>query len=245
MRTPKVNLFFLPFSGGSCYSYNAFIKQAPDYFRIIPLELPGRGRKLVAPFLDSVTEMVDHILSEISDQLHEPYAIYGHSLGTLVGYELVKKIISEDLPQPIHLFFSGRAGPSIEYLEKTRHLLPKEQFIQKVLEMGGSPAAVFADEEMSDFFEPILRADFKAAETYEYQKTKPFDIPIDAMIGRQEKISYEQAMTWQQETTSNTTVLQFDGGHFFIFDHLKAIINRMSLQLQNQLLQINSGILGA
>lgn len=241
MSTPKVNLFFLPFSGGSCYSYNAFIEQAPNHFRIIPLDLPGRGRKLISPFLNSVAEMVDHLLSEITDQLHEPYVIYGHSLGTLVGYELAKKIIAKNLPQPLHLFFTGRAGPSIGYSEKTRHLLPKEQFIQKVLEMGGSPAAVFADEEMSDFFEPILRADFKAAETYEYRQTKPFDIPIDAMIGRQEKISYEEAMAWQQETTANTTVLQFDGGHFFIFDHIKAIINRMSMQLQNQLLHSNSG----
>ena len=49
MRETEFDLFCLPFSGASAYSYKPFADHAPSGLRLIPLELPGRGRRLREP----------------------------------------------------------------------------------------------------------------------------------------------------------------------------------------------------
>ena len=232
MRETEFDLFCLPFSGASAYSYKPFADHAPSGLRLIPLELPGRGRRLREPLLTDLRQMVSDLLPWVRAAITRPYAVYGHSLGALLGFYLVKELVEAGEPLPLYLFFSGRAGPSIPYEENERHLLPRDQFFDKVLAMGGSPSAVFADEEMAVFFEPILRADFCAAETCVYQTSAPFDIPIDVLIGTDEKISETQAMAWSRETNAGVEVLEFPGNHFFIFDHSEAIMQHISSRLR-------------
>jgi surfactin synthase thioesterase subunit len=227
----KVKLFCLPFAGGSRYSYNGYVKSAPSNLLVVPVELPGRGLRFNEELLVSAHTMVDDLFQQISGDLNQPYAIYGHSMGTLLGYLLTKRILKEKLRKPQHLFFSGRGGPSVKYDEPPRYALPKSEFVKKLRELGGSPDEVLEDDGLIDFFEPILRADFKAVETFEYEASEPFDIPITVMIGTNEKTNYEQAMAWKKETVSEVTVRQFPGKHFFIFQFEKEVIKIISKNL--------------
>lgn len=130
---------------------------------------------------------------------------------------------------PVHLFFSGRQGPSIESKEKDWHLLPRQRFIERVIAYGGIPQAVAAEKDLMALFVPIMQADFQALSEYQYEKALPLDIPITVMIGLDEGITYDEALTWQEVTTQSVTIHQFPGDHFFLFDHLPeigAIISR-------------------
>lgn len=220
----KVKLYCLPFAGGSRYSYNGYIKSAPSNVVVTPVELPGRGMRYNEQLLADADRMADDVFEQIRSDLNSPYAIYGHSMGTLLGYLLTKRIVEADLPKPLHLFFSGRGGPSVKYDEPPRYGLPKAEFVTKLRELGGSPDEVLADDSLIEFFEPILRADFQAVETFNYVASEPFDIPITVMIGTNEKTNYEQALAWKKETTADVTVRQFPGKHFFIFQFEKEIL---------------------
>src|SRR4051794_37934122 len=103
----KINLFCLPFAGGSRYSYISFANCAPENICVIPIELPGRGSRFRETLLTNMDSVVTDIFQQIKDRLDEPYGIYGHSMGTLSGYLLTKKIIQKNLNKPIHLFFTG------------------------------------------------------------------------------------------------------------------------------------------
>jgi surfactin synthase thioesterase subunit len=154
-------------------------------------------------------------------------------MGTLMGFLLVKRILNEDLPQPIHLFFSGRGGPSVQDKDKHIHALPKKEFIKKLQEYEGSPQEILNDESIMEFFEPVLRADFKAVSNYPYNEDTPFNIPITVMIGTTENTTYEEAMTWQDETSKKISLQQFPGGHFFIYQHSQEIGRIFSHTLQH------------
>lgn len=216
----KVNLICIPFSGGSFYSYNRFQSYLDDFINLVPLELPGRGKRYKEPLLTNIHDMVNDIFNQVKRLLDKPYAVYGHSLGAILGYLMVKNIVKENMPVPLHLFFSGRQAPSIQNKERNIHLLPKKAFIDKLIEYGGMPDELLKEKELLDFFEPIIRADFKAYETYKYEPDEPLDILLTVIIGADENITVQEAMEWQGITKRKILLRTFPGGHFFIFHHL-------------------------
>lgn len=223
-RSPQaINLFCLPYAGASVYSYRNIKNLLAGKIGVIPIELPGRGNRISEPLLKDIHAMADDIFLQMENRLNTPYAIYGHSIGAILGYLLVKRIIHEKLPQPLHLFFTGHGGPSVREKIPHIHSLPKKEFIEKLMEYEGSPREVLHDNDAMEFFEPMLRADFKAIETYAYEKGDPFDVPITVMTGTHEKISDEEIAKWQDETLQKISTRRFPGGHFFIFQHLPEI----------------------
>lgn len=230
----SVNLFCLPYAGGNKYAFRKYQELAPSFIRCIPLELPGRGKRLKEPLLDNITEMVEDIFGQISHLLSaDPFAIYGHSLGGTLAYLLAHKIKAATGLEPKHLFISGCSGPSNKIKEVPTHMLDRAKFIKKLREIGGSPEEILNDSKLLDFFEPMLRADFKAVETFEYRELERFNIPITAIIGLEEKIAVEDANLWEIETHGNVKVIELPGDHFFIFPQAETIIKLIAEQLQS------------
>lgn len=227
----RINVYCLPFAGGSQHSYTQFTDCNSELVNFIPLELPGRGSRWKEPPLTDIHQMTDDVFEQIKNQLTHPYAIYGHSMGSLIGYLLTKKILKDQLPAPQHLFFSGAHEPTRPLVEKPRHLFSEEDFINKLKQLGGSPDEILDDPIMLDFYLPLLRADFQATDGYIHHPSKPFNIPITVIIGTDEGITLQQALAWQQETTVPIEVIHFPGKHFFIFDHATAIINIIETNL--------------
>jgi surfactin synthase thioesterase subunit len=238
----EMNLICLPFAGGNIYSYQDFAKLAPSFLKVIPVELPGRGTRIREKLLRDIDQMVNDIFNHVLPYLNDkPYMIYGHSMGTLLGYLLTKRILKEGLPAPKQLIFTGARAPSSRNSEEKRYLLPKDKFIAKLIEYGGSPDEILRDESVMEFFEPIIRADFEGVENYVHSASEPFDIPIYVMIGLDEPTTYEEALAWQNETNIPIEIKQFKGRHFFIYEHQKEImsiiINKINKQFSNGLIK--------
>jgi len=234
----KINLFCLPFAGGSCYSYRGLDKYTADFVNLIHIELPGHCQRMKEPLLTDACEMAEDVYLRIRDDLNEPYAFYGHSLGALLSYLLARKIAAENLPNPVHLFVSGRQGPSVEEENKDAHLLPRRAFYQKVAEYGGTPEKVLEEDDLMEFMEPILRADFQAVATYRHKNSIRLYTPITVMIGLKETVTYDDALKWQEVTGREISLRQFPGGHFFIFNYLPEIGRILSGALENTLNQL-------
>jgi surfactin synthase thioesterase subunit len=220
-----INVIFLPFAGGSKYSYNGFVECAPDLINVVIVDLPGRGTRYHEPLLTDIERLVDDVYEQIRGYLDQPYAIYGHSMGTLLGYLLTRKLERENHALPLHLFFTGCVGPSLIAQRKLRHRLPKKEFLQELQELGGSPDEILRNEKLMEFFEPILRADFQAIETYVYQRQAPLDVPITVLLGTEDVATPEDGGSWQTETRYPVEVRKLPGKHFFIFDHQPEIMN--------------------
>src|SRR5687768_2395386 len=102
-----INVYCLPFAGGNRYSYQGYVKVAPPFLNIIPIELPGRGSRIKENLVPDLDLMVDDVYAQIKGDLDQPYAIYGHSMGGLLTYLLTKKIRENGHPAPLHLFLTG------------------------------------------------------------------------------------------------------------------------------------------
>jgi len=219
----KINLFCIPFSGGNTYSYFEFRKYLSDEIELLLPELPGRGKRISDPLLDSIEAMTEDLYKQIEGKTESDYAIFGHSLGALLGYALCKKLTHLNMRLPKHLIVSGQTAPSLIKPEN-RHALPDEDFLNIMREMGGTPEELLADKSFIQFFLPIIRADFRSVSSYKYvPMADKLDLPITVMLGDREDIKDEEAQRWNNETKIPVKIHRFEGGHFFIYNNIKKV----------------------
>lgn len=219
----KIKLFCFPYAGGSARLYKSWQKFFPPEIEIVPVEAPGRGKRYGEKPCESIEEMVNDAFNQVKDQITDgDYAFFGHSMGAVITHELTYRILDAGKPAPMHLFLTGRGAPHVpdEKDDEHIHLLPDEEFKQKLVEYGGTPEEVLANEELMKIFLPILRADFKVCDTYERIGSElKFDFGITVMVGLEEKLTEEQIQGWQEYTDQKIKINRFPGGHFFIHHH--------------------------
>ncbi|MDO6435743.1 alpha/beta fold hydrolase [Flavitalea sp. BT771] len=228
----KINLICFPYAGGSKYSYSVFNSLVSPQMNVLPFELPGRGDRLMEPLLNDIKAVVQDLFGQIENLLREPYILYGHSMGGLLAYLMAKKISGCRLPLPLKLVITGCEGPSVEYKSiKLQSDLPIPEFITELRALGGAPEGVLEDESFFNFFEPILRADLRVIEGYEYQESFPLDIPICVMYGSEEDMTAVDVEAWQKESGMDVEMIQFPGNHFFIFNYARQIVTIIEQKL--------------
>lgn len=218
-----MHLFSIPYAGGNAWSYRALERIVSPGITLEGLELPGRGRRGLEPLRPSLDDLADDVFTQIKARgVSGRYAIYGHSMGALLAFAAAQRIREAGLPGPEALFLSGSSSPALLPVRQ-RHLLPKPEFITMLRELGGCPPQVLDDAEMLDFFEPILRSDFKAVETWQPPAAAPLDMPFVVMAGDEDETPVADAAAWASETTAPCKVIEFNGDHFFILRHWEAI----------------------
>jgi surfactin synthase thioesterase subunit len=225
----------MPFAGGNKYSYRDYELNAPPYVKVMPMEYPGRGALIKEKFVTSMDRLVDRVYQEVKKTVDDgDYALYGHSMGGIVAYFLARKLIASGHHAPVHIFITGTTGPSSKSIrEKKRHLMSKADFIQEVRNLDGSPEEVLQSDELLNYFEPILRADFQVSETYQYVEEAPLDIPFTVITGTEEDMKNEDIQLWQKESLHPVDFRKMPGKHFFILNHSKQIINLISRKIVN------------
>jgi len=222
-----MNLFCFPYAGSSAFKYSVWNTYLKSSIKLIPVELAGRGSRISEAFYKNVSEAVHDVYSNIEHYLNdEPYAFFGHSMGAIIAYELAIKIKKNKLPLPRHIFFSGRKAPDvIRNDEKKYHLMEENTFEREIIELGGTSNVFFQDKELTELLLPVLKQDLKIAETYEFNKMfKPFEFNISILLGKDEDFIAEQCDSWKRHTEGICSIYYFNGGHFFILNHPKEIV---------------------
>lgn len=234
----KINLLCLSFAGGNKYSYRALFDKAPSFLNVITFEYPGRGAKIKERLISDLEILVNELYAEASEIADRgKYAIYGHSLGGLVAYLLTVKLKENHHRLPEHIFVTGTSGPSSSSRqEKKRSLLPKDEFIQEIKDLGGMPDEILASEELLNYLEPILRNDFRVSETYLYEERSPMNIPMTVITGSEEDMEKDDVLLWQKESDLPVDFREMPGGHFFILEHTDKLIKIITEKLRKHII---------
>lgn len=230
-------LLCFPFSGSSSSIYLTWFKNIDHRVELIPVELAGRNKRFSEPLIDSLESTVNDLIHRLAYHFQTPYALFGHSLGCLIIYELVQTIIKYRYPIPVHIFLSGGVPPHDKKNETQIHLLPDEDFLAEIAKMGGMTKDFLNSKELQSIFLPILRSDYKMYETY-FPQTNKFLFPCDITIlaGDQDNIATtKQAENWRDYTMKNFELIIYEGNHFFIKNHSDEITHLISNRLSQKL----------
>jgi len=223
-----MKLFCLPYAGGSATYYTKWKKYLNSTIELYPVELAGRGKRYTAPFYNSVADAVEDVYSMIKDELDKgPYAIFGHSMGSVIAYELGIRTMNLH-PDPVHVFVSGGTAPHARKKPIPTHNLPLEQFKEEILKYEGTPNYFFENKELLKLFLPILRADIKLLEEYSFgdgRESVRFNCPISVFCGKSDAHAPMSTIDeWQKLTKKECRIYPFEGGHFFIHDNEEEIV---------------------
>lgn len=217
VSSAKLKLICLPFAGGSSQAYRSWVSIMPPTVELIAVELPGRGTRLNEPLISHLPTMVKQLAQGILPELDRPFALFGHSMGTSIGFELTQFLLKQYNTAPEHLFFSGRPAPHLNEREEPIHQLDDKAFIEKLRSFEGTPSEVLDHEELMAFMLPIIRADFTMIETHVWDTYPPFNIPLTVFGGlNDESARRDELIAWKNYTTGSFNVRMFPGGHFYL-----------------------------
>jgi len=218
------HIFMFPFAGDGGNGYAPLLppRDHPARRRFRPLSLPGHGERLTEPLLSDLEAMAADLFQRIAADLRPNDIFYGHSMGALLVLAVVRRARALHFPLPRAIVVSGMRGPALP-TRKGRHLLDREGLRAELRRLGGSPDEVLNNDELFDFFAPMVQADFTAVETRRYHPEPPLPVPITLLLGEEDEISLSEGEVWQQETTHPLRIGSFPGGHFFIFPHAAAL----------------------
>lgn len=226
----NISLFMLPFGGGNETSYQKFEQHLDPHIKMINGEAPGKGRRIKEPLLKNMYLIADAYFDQFASQIKEPYAVYGHSMGAYIGHLLIQRIHEEKLPLPVHFFVTSKIAPSRNY-NKKRSIYTNDQFVQHLKDLKGMPDAILNNDELLNIFLPIIRNDFDAIDQYKYRAREPYPVDMTMICGSHEDVPDDQLTDWKKETSGNFVFERWEGHHFWIFDHLPALCERINQTL--------------
>lgn len=214
--TARLRLFCLPYAGGSARVFDGWSSELPSWVDVYPIDLPGRGLRFDEPPLTRLEPLVDDLLGLVLRNLDLPYAMFGHSLGGLLGYELCRRLAA-DYDTPLHLFVSGIRAPDSPADPTPASTLPDELLREHIGALGGTPPELLHNAELMRVMLPVLRADFTVADTYRHQPGPRLSCPVTAFGSPADpEVSVGQLRGWARTTTDRFTVRVLPGDHFFL-----------------------------
>lgn len=227
LRRATRRLYCLPFAGGGVAAYAHWWRALPDDVEVIGVQLPGREQRLNEAPLTSIGAMADIVLDALRTEPDLPYAIFGHSMGALVAFELVLRIEADvTLRTPSHLFLSGRRAPGTQAPVTDMSDLDDSAFLDALqVRFGAVTDEVRSHAELLGLLMPILRADVLAVESYRVTAGQVVQCPVDVCGGDDDLHPTPAALAgWQSWVSQPMGVRSFPGGHFYLVDQRDALL---------------------
>jgi len=217
-------LVCFPHAGGAASWYAPLARRLADDVEVVALQYPGRQDRLSEPCLASIAALRDAVVPELLDGwLDRPFALFGHSMGAVVAYEVARALEHGHDRVARGLFVSGRRAPTTHRDEHV-HRGGDAALLREVARLAGTPAELLDDPDVHEMMLPALRGDYQAIETYAWRPGPEPSSPMWALAGDDDPLtSPRDAAAWRPHTSGRFEVVSLPGRHFFLADHPAAV----------------------
>jgi len=224
----KLRLFCFPYAGGGASVFRGWAGRLPNGVAVCPVRLPGRETRLGERPFDFMEDLLSALRRAIDPFLDKPFALFGHSLGAVIAFELERLLAARNTC----LFVSGARAPQL----RRDHVPPPapsdEELIEDLRRLDGIPRELLENHELMQLALPALRADTALYRNYVYREGLPLHCPIRAYGGLDDsRITRWHLETWGEQTTHSFRLEMFPGGHFFLETQQEAFLNALARDL--------------
>ncbi|MFJ9033478.1 thioesterase II family protein [Streptomyces sp. NPDC102274] len=233
----ELRLFVFHHAGGSHLPYRDWPGRFPAGWEVRPVDAPGRGLLAERPSIGDADRLVDHFRRELDAGLEGRYALFGHSMGGLVAYELTRRLLAEGRTPPVWLGLSARGTPRPGGDGTRRHLLRDTELRRELAAMGGTPAAALEDPELWRLFGPAIRADLRLVETWRPAPDPvPLPVPLSVFGGTGDTVAPPARLAgWADRAEHFLGMHLFEGGHFYFQPDPTALTGRITEDIRRAL----------
>jgi surfactin synthase thioesterase subunit len=209
-------------AGAACFA--SWRRRLPADVQPVPYELPGRGRRAGRPPLHepaAVLADMTHTLREVLDDEAVPWAVYGHSLGALLGYALALSRQAAGAPPPVRVVVAAAAPPHLPSLLADGPPPSDRELLARLVALGGLPAGtVDPGCRTARHVLPVIREDLRLARALRTETVAvgaALRAPLLVVAGRDDVLAPPgAARRWDRYAAGPFALRTVPGGHFFL-----------------------------
>jgi mycobactin phenyloxazoline synthetase len=217
-----------PHAGGAAAAYRALAKalSANDVDAFV-VQYPQRADRRNDPAADSVGALARELFEAGDWASAAPLSLFGHCMGAVVAFEFARVAESNGVPVRVLWASAGQAPSTVAAYGP----LPTTEsgVLADMVDLGGTDPVLLEDEEFVELLVMAVQADYRALNAYSCGPDVRIGADIHALGGdRDHRISRETLAGWETHTSGRFTVSEFEGGHFYLNDHLDAVARLVS-----------------
>jgi surfactin synthase thioesterase subunit len=231
-RWPRVRLLCVGGAGTGPAEFAGWSTELPGSVELWPAQLPGRERRIREAPAASIDELAD----DLAEQLWRftdpglPWALFGHSFGSLVVYEVAKRILGV-LPM-CGLIVSSMAVPHQQVNRLPVRGGDDDTLLDWLSRAGGTESALLEDASFASWLAEDLRATLRIREVYSPPVPQPLPCPILAIGGAGDPDTRpEDLAQWCEYTSKAFAYQRIGNGHFFLRDSRPDVVGAVAAQL--------------
>jgi pyochelin biosynthesis protein PchC len=228
-RSPEaaVRLIGFPHAGASASYFFPMSRLLAPRIECGFVQYPGRQDRRLDDRIEDLHLMADHITAALAPLCDLPLALFGHSMGATLAFEVARRL-EATASRPAILFASGRRSPT-RHVDERVHLLDDAGLIGELRRLSGTDARLLTDDELLELILPAIRSDYKAIERYRLTPGAMISCPVVAFVGDVDpRTSVADAQAWAEITTGGFDCRIFPGGHFYLADRQRDVINAIT-----------------
>jgi surfactin synthase thioesterase subunit len=228
----RLRFLCFPYAGSGPSAYLGWARRLPPLVELRLVAPPGCELRETEPLETSLTHYVESVVEALLAEPSFPLALFGHSLGAMIAYEVALRLVAAGRP-PVHLFVSAKESPLDPLPLEVLHLLDDQRLMARTRELfGGLPDELVDHPELMASVLHRLRGDLSLLSQVESKPRPRLRIPVTVLWSPDDRsMTGEQANAWQDLVEGPISVASFPGGHFFVHERTPEVLRFVSGQL--------------
>ncbi len=221
-----MRLIILPHAGSGASYYFRWVKNFGKELKVSVVQYPMREQKYKEPMPDTIQELAEKIFEEHKEWFKEPFAIWGHSFGSTLGYEILKLVQEKLKRSPVVFFSSGASAPCDESEQLPEKIsTDKTVLLDTLKKIGGIAREMYENQDFMDYYLPIISMDINLLKEYQDDAFIKIPCPLVLLEGDDDMFDLSNWDKYKGEFESE--VRFFKGSHFFFEDNVGEFVSQV------------------
>ncbi|MGV0835198.1 thioesterase II family protein [Mycolicibacterium thermoresistibile] len=216
-------LVVFPHAGGAAAAYRPLAVALSDCgVDTYLVQYPQRADRLAHPAPATLEQLAADLFDAGDWSAVGPLRLFGHCMGAVVGFEFARLAERHGI-EVRQLWASAGQAPCTVAGSPPAPTTDRE-LLADIVDLGGTDPQLLADADFVEMLLPAVRADYQAFNRYACDRGVTISADIHALGGRTDhRISEDMLRQWHGHTSGAFTVSMFDGGHFYLEDHIDTV----------------------
>ena len=206
-----------PHVGGGASFFRSWHDRLPPGVELLAVQYPGREERSREAFITDMAVMADAVTGALDAYRDEPLALFGHSMGAAVAYEVALRVGA----RPGH----GLRGIVLSAQPSPRHLVPASSDRETdgvpwtdTMPFAGIAGTARSHRTLRRLLLPVLRSDYRLIETYRPRLGATVDCPVVVCLGDADPyVNVDGVRGWCEVTNRGFDLRVYPGGdHFYL-----------------------------